>query len=74
MNVIKCNIKTMEDLYQLSFIELGKFSKKPSSKQWNIVAREKNLMNYVAIKSYAKMDFTSLYRLSRNNFKLINFR
>lgn len=52
----------MKEFYEKSILELGKFKKLPHLKEWNKIAKEKNLMGSKALMAYSGISFAALYK------------
>ena len=59
----------IKQLYEKSISVLRKLDKEPSPKQWNIIAKEKNLLSRKAMQGYSRKNFREIYREARRNFK-----
>lgn len=52
----------MKELYEKSILELRKLKKLPTWREWNKIAKEKNLMSYISMRTFAGKSFNLIYR------------
>lgn len=52
----------MQESYNKSILELGTLEKLPTWREWNKIAKGKNLISHTAMRAFAGKNFNLIYR------------